>query len=871
MRSILLALVTAGFALSGCGDNVQPGFVVETFVASNTLAAGDRVGARCAVLDYKGEPALDKDGEPLTNSTELVINFQHPDSFAKDAEGETVAGKVGTATVRCAAPDLGLLDREPEEVEIIAGAPVRVVTELAKETAIAGETVGVTCLAFDAFDNPVTGFPQSIALSPFGAGTTAGIDSVRATLVGEYEATCVVMGAASVEPDFLLVMPALPASIVGALSPERTVYAISDQVTVLAEARDEFGNRVDDATFAYSASPNVPSPSEARFQFADDGAYSLTAAVTSPTKNNIPLSVTLPVIVNTSGPTIECRRIDAPAQASESYMLQRGPSTTVVPVHVTDTFSVQSVKINGVTATFDAASGNYTAGVPVGFGMNFFDIIARDQFGKENSTTCFVLVAEFFTPESTPMNGSLGMRLGPTAIGDAQPTGLNSLNDIFYTVMGSDGLRALVDAGLKAANPISNGGCGVFACSPRINYNGNSVGWDTPSTTMALIAGGIQANVTLPNVHLTVNACGTTCCIGGSTITVRANQITATVNFSLTLQGGKMRAALNGQPNVVVGNVSLDGSGFCGFIIDIVQGFFTGTVRNAVRDALTNFINSNVAPMLDQLVSSLDINTLGTSFNVPRLDGGTLSLGFGLAFSSLDITTVRALLGIGTRFTPGTIAHNRASLGIPRRTPNPLLDPPGTSSTRPVGISLYEGILNQVLHGLWRGGFFQATLNFGNSGTAVIDGRLPAVAAISNNNTASLMLGGIAAQITIPGVINSPIPILFGGRATANVTLVGDTLSFGNFTLNELYVSFSASLTQQQRTAMENFLRQVLQDVLADAINDGLPAFPIPSFELPASVSQFGLPAGAEMGITSPVLNASGSHYALTGGFGRRN
>jgi hypothetical protein len=256
---------------------------------------------------------------------------------------------------------------------------------------------------------------------------------------------------------------------------------------------------------------------------------------------------------------------------------------------------------------------------------------------------------------------------------------------------------------------------------------------------------------------------------------------------------------------------------------------------------------------------------------VPKLDGsGTLQLGFGLNFSTLDITTSRALLGIGTRFSPGTIAHNRASLGVARRTPNPLLDPPGTSGTRPVGISFYEGALNQVLHALWRGGFFQANLALG-AGTATIDGRLPPVAQITNGNTAQLMLGGIAATITIPGVINQPLPILFGGRASATVTLVGDTLQFGNLTLSQLFVSFQASLTQSQRTAMADFLTDVLQDVLADAINDGLPAFPIPSFSLPASVSQFGLPPGAELGIVSPILSTSGSHYVLTGGFGVRN
>jgi hypothetical protein len=373
-------------------------------------------------------------------------------------------------------------------------------------------------------------------------------------------------------------------------------------------------------------------------------------------------------------------------------------------------------------------------------------------------------------------------------------------------------------------------------------------------------------------VRLTVNACGTTCCIGGSNITVTASSITATVNFSLQLQGGVLRAAVQGSPNVVVGNVNLDGSGFCGFIIDLVQGFFTGTVRNAVRDALASFINSDVGPLLDQVVSSLDITTLGTSFNVPRLDNsGNVQLGFGLQFSSFEVSTQRALLGIGTRFTPAAVAHNRPSLGIARRQATALLDPSGTSSARPVGLTAYEGVLNQVLHGLWRGGYFQASLNFGGSGTATIDARLPPVIAFQSGNQAQLQLGGVAATIAIPGFINTPIPIIFGGNASASVSLVGNDLRFGGITLTNLFVSFSAPLTQQQRDAMSGLLTQVLQDVLADALGDGLPAFPIPAFELPQSVQQFGLPPGAELGIVNPQLSTGGSHCTLVGGFGVRN
>ena len=866
-RACVLGLVVA---FAGCGDNLHPGLVIKTRVAKQTLAAGEQVGARCAVLDTTGEPALDAHGEPLTDSTELVIKYLDQDAFATNPDGEVIATRAGKATVRCAAPALGLADAKGVDLQIVAGPPTRVVTQLARGTTVAGVPMGVACLAFDAFNNPVMDVAPGLALSPFGAGTMTTADSVSATAVGDYRVSCVVTGAADVDDDLLVVVPALPASLVASVQPERTLYAIDEQVTLVAEAHDQFGNRVDDVALSYASSAGVTTPSEAQFKFTRDGTFTLSATVTSPTLEGKPLTTSLTTFVSSAGPTIQCMRSDSPQQPADAYMLQTAPSTLVIPVHVTDAFAVQSVTINGTPAVLNAATGNYQAGVPVGFGMSFVDVIATDQFGKQNSTTCFVLAAENFTAEGTHMPGSIGMRLAPAAIGDSQPTGLDSINDILRTILASAQLRNLVDAGLLAANPVSNGGCGVFACSPRVNYNGGTVQWNTPTSTLVLVPGGLQAQVTLPNVRLSVAACGTTCCIGGSTISVTASSISATVGFSLQLQGGVLRAALQGTPTVTVGSISLDGSGFCGLIIDLLQGFFTGTVRDAVRNALTTFITSNVAPLLDQLVSSLDISTLGTSFSVPRLGGGgSVNLQFGLAFSSFDITTSRALLGIGTRFTPAAVGQDRPSLGIPRRTVTPLLDPPGTSATRPVGLSLYEGVLNQVLHGLWRGGFFHASLQIG-TGTATIDARLPPVVAITGNQ-GQLMLGGVQATIQLPGIIDTPIPILFGGRANAAVTLNGNALTFGNLTLSDLFVSFQVSLTQNQRTAMASFLTQVLQGVLVQAINGGLPAFPIPTFALPASATQFGLPAGAVLGIVNPQLYTSGSHFVLDGGFGVRN
>ena len=69
MRTVVFAFVTM---IAGCGDNIRPGLFVDTQVASNTLAAGDPVGARCRLVDEHGDAALDPHGDSLTDETEVV-------------------------------------------------------------------------------------------------------------------------------------------------------------------------------------------------------------------------------------------------------------------------------------------------------------------------------------------------------------------------------------------------------------------------------------------------------------------------------------------------------------------------------------------------------------------------------------------------------------------------------------------------------------------------------------------------------------------------------------------------------------------------------------------------------------------------------
>src|SRR5262249_28691951 len=196
-------------------------------VAKHARAAGERVEARCAVLDgATGGPALDKAGNPLTDSVELVIAYEDTDAFAKDSEGQVIAARAGQAVVRCSAPSLELVDVSPVDLEIIAGPPTRVITQLANPVAVAGGAVGGHCPAFDAFNNPVKGAAQAFAMSPLAPGVSTTAHSVAATVTGPYQVSCVISGAADVTEDFLVVVPALPSSLLAVVSPERQLYAV---------------------------------------------------------------------------------------------------------------------------------------------------------------------------------------------------------------------------------------------------------------------------------------------------------------------------------------------------------------------------------------------------------------------------------------------------------------------------------------------------------------------------------------------------------------------------------------------------------------------------------------------------------------------
>src|SRR5690606_26948399 len=147
-----------------------------------------------------------------------------------------------------------------------------------------------------------------------------------------------------------------------------------------------------------------------------------------------------------SGPTINC---DGPADGS---MINAAPNSSILFTgSVGDVNGVSSVTVNG-SGVVVGADGKFSRSIQVKFGINFVEVIARDQFNEENSKTCAFLATDNWSPENGFITNSVLLSLLQEAIDDQNPSDIDSLNDLLHRVLNSAGLVNELKAALSAAN-----------------------------------------------------------------------------------------------------------------------------------------------------------------------------------------------------------------------------------------------------------------------------------------------------------------------------------------------------------------------------------------------------------------------------------
>jgi hypothetical protein len=866
--------------ISACGGNgdVPPGAVdaggadagidfvaegVETF-APERVVAGEPFSISCLLIDSTGEMRTPPEGSVQTLRVE-------PDGSVERLDATTfTATRSGHVEVGCAFITLGLTDDTPSLIAVDPGPVAHVEAVLDRDALTAGESVEVSCIGVDAYGNAVEEVPATLRSDPMSEGNAFEGDVGTFERAGRYDVHCTVDGAES-EPARLEVVPALPASLVIALVPDLPVYAIGQVIELARVVTDRYGNTIEDAVVSVTSTPPAGAMiGEGRFRYAVDGRYTLTATVSPPTEGDVVLRESVEIRVDSTGPSIRCNT------PSHGGILHLTPgSRTTFSGSVSDLGGIASVHVNDTEVAVDAA-GAFSTSLTTVFGVNFVDIAAVDDTGQETTRTCAFLVANRWAPDSSAFGDGLSLRLAQSAVDDGTRTGaINSLGDILHTVLNSAGLRDTLHASLLDANPLKPSSCdasvfGLCVFRSRVDYLDSEL--RGPNTTrLDLVNGGIRAEVELTNVRAQLRISGTL----SSTGWVTFSSIRVVAIFDTRLSGGRLRVSVRpGSVTTTVGSISTSFSGLTGVIVDIVAALANGTLRNLVSNLVTGWVTDNFGSVLDGVVGSLDVASLGTSFAVPRLDGtGTIPVSFSPGFTSLTTSSSRMLVGLGVRIhTPA--AHARPTRGAPIPTGTVRYD---GSTTRPTQVAVHVGVLTQALHALWRGGFFDATLDHTRvsglpSGvSAQLSTQLPPALTLRPDGRVELALGAMDLRLTYPELFATPLDAALGARASMRVRLVGDSFVFEDFRIDELHFSTdTVSLDGSTRTTLEGVLTRILERVMGDALNEALPAVPIPAFTLPASLGPYGLPVGAELGLTSPSLSSSGNHFLLSGSFGVR-
>ena len=869
------------------GTTIVPDFTfapipreVDTQVSS-PVRAGDTLNVTCRLLDESGQVV-----EPEEAPDFKVAAF--PEGSFRVSGDTITAVRVGTGTVRCAAPELGLVDRTPADVEILPGAPHTSIITVSTHQLVAGDTIRATCEFLDEWGNEADpaadGLDPELAVTPSGGGIdVVGFDATI-TVADVYTMSCFVPGLTFEQQVAVEVIPDLPASIVASAVPNQPVYGLGQVVGVAWVVSDQYGNVIDNADVTTSVSPTLgASPfGNGRYRFDEEGTFLISVTVGGETQGGQEVTTTVTVIVNGDGPGINC---DDPFDGS---MVDMSPGALIsFQGNVADANGVASLLVNGSDVAINA-DGSFATLVPTRWGINFVELVATDQFGEENSRTCSFLVSDYYNPQSTYMDDAVALKLRQPAIDDgSRAGGINSLADLLHTVLNSQCLLNEVDAALTAANPLQpftceSESCTIFGClcwlGYGVNYDGAVRARGSRTVSLDLVNGGVRANARINDLGVRVDVDYRVLGIPGSTdVWVNTDFVDVTLTLDVYLDGANNpRASIRpGSVNVAVGAISTEFGGLDGAIINFVVGLFEGSVRGLIADTIRGFVEDSFDDVIDGVVSSLDIDTLGSTFAVPQLDGtGTTDVRFNLRFSRVDVNSLRMNVGVGTRFTPLVTRNSSPTLGVPVRHTTIWAEP---STSRAVAVGVYVGVLNHVLHALWRGGLFDATLDGASLGglpagtTATISASLPPVVDNLTNGTVKLGLGGLSVSLIYPGIFDDPLNVSLGAIASSSVSLQGDQLTFGAITIDELYFSTpTVSLEASTRAVLEGFLRQIIQEYVDTSLNQSLPALPIPSFAIPSSLTQYGLPANAELGITGPALRTTTRQYILEGNFGVR-
>lgn len=671
---------------------VTPGAAVR-IVASldrTTSAAGEPVTVSCAIEDAEGNasdaPAASIDSRPARGVT---------------VSGRTVTGdRPGLYEISCA---LDALPQVPAMLAVTAGTPVSIVATLDRYTVLAGERVAVTCTLEDALGNDV---PVDTDFTVTPAPATADEDGFVPHAAGEYAVACVLASPPLTSaPVALTVNPGLPATIeITGVVPMKAVYGRTELVELTTDIRDAYGNVVPAATLVVSGNPQtaaVPSGG-ARALLVGDGQVELIVRVSSPTHQNLEVSDSITLTVDGTPPQIE---ILFPARAQ---IVTAAPGVALqIRGRVTDAMSpVTSLTVNGAMVSV-GSNGEFTTSMTPAWGVNLIEASASDGAGNVRGLAQTYELASSYRragpgriTSGRIMDGLIA-HLGPAAFDDNNAD-VDDLATIARLAIQNMNIRSLIPSPVTTFNS----DCSI----PFVTIRGalrlyvDDVRFGAPIIDITPVNGGLRLRVEVPAVQVALHTAGDVCDIGvGLSGSASATRIVVTGDLLVSASGGQAMVRMPSRSVQISGlRINLNLPSIIDWAVDGIINLFSGAIANSLEDAFGDVIGSEIPPVVEGFLESME---LATGFTLPaplalRLDVNT-RLGM-LAFdpSGGDLGQDATIYATGA-ITPEPVG------GILQETTNI----PSFGTQRSLAVALGYDLLNQALYSVWYGGALSIDLD----------------------------------------------------------------------------------------------------------------------------------------------------------------
>ncbi len=665
---------------------------VTTTLDLPEVVAGTQVVVGCAAADGLGNP--------IYGPFELVVT---PEQGVWQQGTLFTPTIVGGYSVSCVVASIH--KGNVAKLDVVAGIPQKIYTELAAGEVEAGKSVKISCRATDHWENQVGGFPLVVFVPP--KLSIQGL-SISGTETGFYEVKCVPQADEwiffQLYPEILTILPAPPALLKLELVPDKSVYKILDKVHLQILVRDAYGNLIPDAllqptqvtTVEGLPTDGVVETQPGSYKFVLEGSYRFTAL----SQQEPDVMAQRVVNVDGSGPLLA---IDYP---------ERGETVDDKPVvNVSGTVSDSVTGLTSFTINDEDVDvqidNSFSHIVVASHALNHLIATAEDAGGETTRTTrAFAFSDQWFKAtgdhDETFVPAGFQLFLAETFVddGDHDHSDPNDLATLLEVILAGLDFSSLIP------NPIYNAN----------NYKVfiTNVTLDDPLVGMDLIEDALTVNLTFADFAADVEAVGSCSVLGVDLCpdvvgTLSVDDIALYAVMQVEVVSGEVAVTLSDFEMGVTG-IALNLSGL-GSLLDPILNGIIGIFEQQVEAALASQLKGLLPDVMEELFGAFQLDE---NLDVPGLVEGSepTTINLKTTYKVLDLAPsgITMIFDARASSTKKVVHAPLGSIGRGSCAGGDV-ESFGISTTEEVSVAISDDLLNQLLFAVWWGGALNLVLD----------------------------------------------------------------------------------------------------------------------------------------------------------------